>query len=207
VNQGIALISIELEQLGQSPPLTIEEWRKHLKNVIKQTNEISREIHRMSYDLHPSKLVHLGLVSSVKSLCNELHASHGLKIKLTQENVPADLPQDTALCLYRIVQECLNNVVRHSGALEAEVQLRGTDKEIRLHVSDSGTGFNTESPKIKKGLGLLSMKERLRLVGGHISIESSPSRGTRIDARVPLRRASGDSASHSSNGKKKAAER
>jgi signal transduction histidine kinase len=106
--------------------------------------------------------------------------------------VPANLPKDISLCLYRIVQECLNNVIKHSGAKEARVELRGTEKEINLRVSDSGRGFDMESPGAKKGLGLVSMRERLRLVGGDISMVSRPTQGTRIEARVPLGRASLD---------------
>lgn len=190
LNQRMALVSVELEQLGQNAPHTPDQLRKQLQEIRKQTTEISREIHRMSYDLHPSKLVHLGLVAAVKSLCDELRASHGLKTKLIAEAVPSNLSQDVSLCLYRIVQECLNNVVRHSGVKEARLELRGTGDEVRIHVSDSGVGFDIESPRIKRGLGLLSMRERLRLVGGKILIESSPSRGTQIDARVSLKRAS-----------------
>jgi PAS domain S-box-containing protein len=189
LNQRMALVSVELEQLKQSPPETDAKLRRHLQGVMKQTIEISREIHRISYALHPSKLVHLGLVAAVKGLCEELRQNHGLKIDFAHENVPAAIPQDVSLCLYRIAQECLNNVVRHSGAHEARVELRGTDSHIRLRVSDSGSGFDVKSPSVRKGLGLLSMRERLRLVGGEISIESRPSHGTQVDASVPLTRA------------------
>ena len=103
-------------------------------------------------------------------------------------NVPAELPRDISLCLYRIVQECLSNAIRHSGAKEANVELVVTGHQLRLCVTDSGTGFDSASPGLKKGLGLVSMKERLRLVGGNISIHSQPSNGTYIEAGVPLAR-------------------
>jgi signal transduction histidine kinase len=128
----------------------------------------------MSYDLHPSKLVHLGLVTTVKGLCEELAQRHGLEIEFTHEDVPADLPQEVSLCLYRITQECLNNVIRHSGARRAKVTVSGNEQEIRLVVSDSGIGFDPESPILKKGIGLVGMRERLRLVGGRISIDWVP---------------------------------
>lgn len=189
LSQRMALFSVELEQLGLNPPDTHDKLRSNLKGVMNQIKETSREIHRMSYDLHPSKLVHLGLVTTVAGLCEELARRHGLKIEFTHENVPADLPQDVSLCLYRIVQECLNNVIRHSGAQEAQVSLRLIEDEIRLRVVDSGIGFDLESPRLKKGLGLAGMRERLRLVGGRISIDSGPSQGTQIDATIPLLRA------------------
>jgi signal transduction histidine kinase len=100
--------------------------------------------------------------------------------------VPARLSQEISLCLYRIVQECLNNVIKHSAARDAKVKLLGTGDEIVLRVSDTGVGFDADSPAAKRGLGLVSMKERLRLVRGNISVESCPSQGTQITASVPL---------------------
>ena len=188
LNQRMALISVELDQLKQKPPATPAKLRKQIQEIMSQTAEISREIHRMSYDLHPSKLVHLGLVAAVSSMCEELSKRHELKIEFSHDELPATIPQDISLCLYRIVQECLNNVIRHSGAKKALIEMRGTGEEIRLRVSDSGSGFEINSPSIKKGLGLLSMRERLRLIGGTITIKSRPSHGTRIDATVPLER-------------------
>ncbi|HSE36902.1 MAG TPA: PAS domain-containing protein, partial [Blastocatellia bacterium] len=190
LNQRMALISIELEQLGQSSPDTDGRLRRHLQGIIKQAAEVSREIHRISYDLHPSKLIQLGLVAAVKGLCDELRSNHGLRIEFLHEGVPTGLPQGVSLCLYRIVQESLNNVIKHSGAEEAEVELRGTGDEVRLRVSDSGIGFDVESPTFRKGLGLMGMRERLRLVGGSISIDSKPSKGTEINVRVPFARIS-----------------
>ena len=183
----MALISIELEQLGQWLQDIGGEFRGHLHAILKQAADVSRVIYQISHDLHPSKLTQLGLVAAVKGLCHDLEGSHALRIEFVDEGVPADLPQDISLCLYRIVQECLNNVIKHSGAEEAEVELLGTGKEVRLSISDSGTGFDIESPRIRKGLGLVSMRERLRLVGGSISIDSKLSMGTQIHARVPLR--------------------
>jgi signal transduction histidine kinase len=159
---------------------------ENLREIIKQIAELSTGIHRMSHDLHPSKLAHLGLVAALRSLCVELSERYGLKIEFTHSDVPANLPKDISLCLYRIVQESLNNVVRHSGAREAQVELRGAEQEIGLRISDSGSGFDVESARSKKGLGLISMRERLRLIGGTISIDSQISKGTKIVARVPL---------------------
>jgi PAS domain S-box-containing protein len=186
LNQRVALVSLELDHLSQNPPHSKAKLREMLNQIIKQAADLSTEIHRMSHDLHPSKLVHLGLVAALKSLCSELSASYGLRIELNCVEVPAALPKDVSICLYRIVQESLNNVVRHSEAKEAEVELRGTVQEVRLRVEDTGRGFEIESASSKKGLGLISMRERLRLVGGTMTIETGMCKGTRIEVRVPL---------------------
>jgi PAS domain S-box-containing protein len=186
LNQRVALVSVELDHLSRNPPPSKAKLREIINQVIKQATDLSTEIHRMSHDLHPSKLVHLGLVAALRSLCSELSASYGLNIELSCVEMPAGLPKDLSICLYRIVQESLNNVVRHSGAKEAIVELRGTRHEVRLRVEDTGRGFEIESARSKKGLGLMSMRERLRLVGGTITIESGIWKGTRIEVRVPL---------------------
>jgi signal transduction histidine kinase len=154
---------------------------------MRQAADLAKEIHHLSHDLHPSKLAYLGLVAAVESLCAELSESYKLKIEFTHSGVPALLPKAISICLYRIVQESLNNVIKHSGAKEAQVELSGNGQEIRVRVSDSGSGFDLESARSKKGLGLISMRERLRLVGGTISINSLRSHGTQVCAKVPLR--------------------
>jgi signal transduction histidine kinase len=183
----MALVSVELEQIIQGSPGAPETLERQLIAVLRQINEASKEIHRMSYDLHPSKLVHLGLVAALKWLCDELHQHHRVKIDFIHQ-VQYDLPQDISLCLYRTVQECLNNVIKHSGAQSARIQLVATDGEIALSVSDSGIGFDIESRQLKVGLGLMGMRERIRLVGGKITIDSRPSHGTQVIATVPLAR-------------------
>jgi PAS domain S-box-containing protein len=188
INQRVALISLELNQLSQGLANSEHGMSGRALSILRQTEELSTEVHRMSRDLHPSKLVHLGLVAGLKSLCAELSRGHGLKIEFAHADVPGVLPKDVSLCLYRIVQECLNNVIRHSAAKNAFVELRGGDKEIRLVVSDSGSGFDLESVRSRKGIGLIGMRERLRLVGGTISIESQVATGTSVDVRVPVGR-------------------
>ena len=199
LNQRMALISIELELLGQNPLATNGSLRGQLQGILNRAADVSREIRRISHDLHPSKLTQLGLVAAVTSLCDDAMSSHQLKIEFVHEGVPADLPRDVSLCLYRIVQECLNNVIKHSGAAEAKVEFHGTANEFRLRVSDSGNGFDVESTRIRNGLGLVSMRERLRLVGGQISIVSRAPSGTQVDATVPLRQLSVDYEDHSTD--------
>jgi signal transduction histidine kinase len=186
LSQRLALLSIELEQLSRKIPVRQGDLRARIQDAWAKAQEISVEIHRISYQLHPSKLEHLGLASAVKSCCDELSARHGISITFRNRGVPAALPKDVALCVFRIAQEALRNFIRHSGAPEARVVLGMAGRAVRLSVSDSGAGFDVEAAAQKKGLGLVSMTERLRLVGGELTIRSSPSRGTQIDARVPL---------------------
>jgi len=185
LNQRMALLSIGLEQLAQEIPKP-PGLRGRFRKLQKQMHEISADIHRLSYQLHPSKLDHLGLAAAVKSLCIELSESRNLRVDLKQTGFPATLPKDVTLCAFRIVQEALGNCVKHSGAQTVQVVLEKTDGAIRLSVSDNGCGFDMESDAMKRGLGFISMSERLHLVGGEIQILSRPLRGTCIKVSIPL---------------------
>ena len=126
----------------------------------------------------------------MKSLCDELSLvqSGKLRIHFHQSGFPASLPKDATLCVFRIAQEVLRNCVKHSAAKSAQVVLAKTEHAIRLSISDNGCGFDTRSDLMEKGLGFISMQERLRLVSGELNIYSQPRRGTRIDVSVPLNR-------------------
>lgn len=185
LNQRMALLSVELEQLSQRMPASQSNLRSSIRNVWERAQEISSELHRVSYQLHPSKLDHLGLVAAARSLCQELAGLHEIKISFKEKGCNEPLPKDVTLCLFRIVQESLRNVIKHSGAHEAKVTLAGTAHVIHLTVSDTGRGFDVKALESKSGLGLISMRERLRSVGGVISIHSNAN-GTKIEVSVPL---------------------
>ena len=187
LNQRLAVLSIELDQLSQKTRKSIG-LQKRLHEMQLQAQEISSDIHRLSYKLHPSKLDHLGLTAALKSLCDELSLTQNgkLRVHFHQTGVSADLPKDVTLCLFRIGQESLRNCVKHSGADSVQVVLTKTFNSIRLSISDNGCGFDTSSDLMDKGLGFISMHERLRLVGGEIKISSQPQRGTRINVEIPL---------------------
>jgi signal transduction histidine kinase len=156
------------------------EMIERLRDVSARVRELSSAVHDLSHQLHPSKLEHLGLEAAVRGLCTELGQHHGLTVKFVATDVPRAIPEATAVCLYRIVQEGLRNVVK-----QARVELSGTPGRLRLQVSDDGIGFDPAARG--EGLGLVSMRERLALVGGRILIDSRPRGGTRIDVSVPLR--------------------
>jgi signal transduction histidine kinase len=124
-------------------------------------------------------------VAAVLGLCNELGRHHALKVDFTHTGVPRILPPAAALCLYRIAQEALRNVARHSGTDRAAVGLIGSPTGVRLVVADGGVGFDLATPRPNGGLGLISMRERVHLVGGELTIDARPAGGTRIDVRVP----------------------
>jgi PAS domain S-box-containing protein len=186
LSQRMAMLEIGLQQLRTKPSELSHMAKKHLNDVEKIANEISSDIHHLSHRLHPSKLHNLGLVVALHGLCNEISEQSGVKIHFTYRAVPRALPSDISLCLYRISQEALNNVVRHSSAREATLDLSRTNHTIGLCISDAGLGFNPEQVQEKAGLGLVSMRERLRLVGGQLSIVSEPFHGTQVCAQVPL---------------------
>jgi signal transduction histidine kinase len=160
--------------------------RQRLHNIAEIATEVSSDIHNLSHKLHPSKLDSLGLVTAVAGFCREFSKQHVLHVQFNHHHADGQFPKDVTLCLFRIVQEALRNVVKHSGAAEARVELSGRSDEIELTVSDFGSGFDTETNKGMVGIGLISMRERVRLVGGHLAIESKPSHGTQIRIRVPL---------------------
>jgi PAS domain S-box-containing protein len=192
LSQRMALLSISLTQFEQGMPDLSSKTRQQMRNIGEVVKEVSSNIHNLSHQLHPSKLGTLGLVAAVAGLCRELSKQHDLQIKFVHDDVPGQISKDVTLCLFRIVQEALRNVVKHSGAAEAKVELSGHADEINLCISDAGQGFDPESVKGEAGLGLISMRERLRLVGGYLSVESEPSRGTLIRAQVPLSSTTGE---------------
>jgi signal transduction histidine kinase len=125
------------------------------------------------------------LVSAVQGLCSEFSRQYGIQAAFAHRAVPVSVPSEVALCLFRIVQEGLQNVAKHSGALSCEVTLEGSRERLHLAIKDPGIGFDTARLKLKPGLGFVSMRERLRMVGGEMTVQSSPLRGTEISVHVP----------------------
>ena len=186
LGQGLALLTVRMDLLRQSPPEETGELEARMQELLTQIRFLSSSVHDLSHQLHPSKLEQLGLVAAIGGLCRELTHSHGLKIEFTHDELPAVSP-DTAVCLYRIAQEGLRNAIKHSGTRQAEVVLRRAADVISLWIVDHGRGFNPGQVQGKSGLGLVSMRERVRYLGGEIAIDSQPSGGTRLHVRVPLK--------------------
>jgi PAS domain S-box-containing protein len=184
INQRIAMLAIELDVLQQSLPHPDAEVHSRLDDLRQLTTDIGSEVQAISHRLHSSKLEYLGLVAACKSFCKELADWHKVDVNFTAENIPPTMPQDISLCLFRVLQESLNNAVKHSGAQRFEAQLRGMSGEIQLTVRDFGIGFDTALTS--RGLGLISMRERASLVNGTMLIASKPMVGTEITVRIPV---------------------
>ncbi len=185
-NQRLAVLAMDLERLHDGPVNSQECSAGVLESLLQRTKELSSDIHLLSHQLHPSVLQHLGLVAAVRSFCKEISEKHDVHIEIAHHEVPRSLPNDVALCLYRIVQEALRNVIKHSGAESARVEITRTASELKLQISDNGIGFAPESDRTRRGLGLFSMRERLHQVDGTISFMRIEPTGSRIEARIPF---------------------
>ena len=185
IGQRLALLTVTVEQLTDIRSHTSDEGRSHLDALRAQTAEISASVRALAHELHSSRLQHLGVVAAMKGFCAELSAQQKVEVDFGSAEIQPGVPAETALCLFRVLQEALHNAVRHSGVRQFEVQLRETPDALQLTVRDKGSGFDPETAIDGGGLGLTSMKERLKLVGGELLIKSRPSRGTTIVARVP----------------------
>jgi signal transduction histidine kinase len=186
LNQRLALLSVEMELFGRSKDGPDEERNKRVDHLVTQITELSTEVHTLSYRLHPAKLDQLGLVAAARSFCRELMQQSGIKIDFIPEKVPREIPEEIALSLYRLIQESLQNIVRHSRATKARVQLRFAEDHLHLEITDWGIGINLADAKRKGGLGLISMEERVRLVMGSFKVQSLPGLGTQISASIPF---------------------
>jgi signal transduction histidine kinase len=136
--------------------------------------------------LHSSKLDVLGIVAAIRGFCKEFSNQYEVSVEFTENDVPRYLHKEISLCLFRVVQEALHSAVKYSGVSQFTVELTGIKNEIQLVVNDAGAGFDVEATKKNRGLGLLSMQERIHLVHGKFSVDSKPGQGTRILADVPL---------------------
>ena len=186
INQRMALLAIELDRWNQQLPPSAVEFHDHIHHAIQRLSDIATDIQALSHRLHSSKLEYLGLVAAAKSFCKELSEQQKVEIDFSHTAIPRSVPKEISLCLFRVLQETLQNAVKHSGVRHFKVELCGTEGEIQLTVSDLGVGFDPQDAIHRRGLGLISMRERMQLVSGEISINSQPGSGTTIHARVPF---------------------
>jgi signal transduction histidine kinase len=185
-SQRVALVSLSIDRLEQALPGSELRARAYTEELKEQLRELGNDIHALSHRLHSSKLQFLGLAAACKGFCRELSERQSVEIEFCSEGIPADLPSEISLSLFRVLQEALQNAVKHSGVRTFFVSLVSASNEIELCVRDSGTGFDPERAASEHGLGLTSMKERLNLVDGRFSIDSKVGQGTTIKAWVSL---------------------
>ena len=185
INQRLALLVVQIEQYSEDGTGSAGETLRpaHLSRRI---GEISDDIQAIAHDLHSSKMEHLGVLVAMRSFCADFARQQGLKVDFEIDNAPLRLPHEVSLALFRILQESLHNALHHSQGRHFKVELGATSDDVYLRVRDWGVGFDLESEESHKGLGLVSMRERVRFINGTIEIESKPMNGTTVLVRVPL---------------------
>jgi PAS domain S-box-containing protein len=189
-NQRLAMLAIDLERLSENIGGPSGEAGPQLHDFFERVSNLSADLHSLSHSLHSSTLESLGLVAGVKAFCQEFAEQQGIQVDFAHENVPRGIPGDAALCIFRIAQEALRNIKRHSGANRAKVRLEWSGERLHLLVSDRGRGFSPNKLSPNSGIGIQSMEERLRLLGGQLELHSQPMEGTTIDAWLPFKIAS-----------------
>jgi PAS domain S-box-containing protein len=186
IGQRLALLGIGLAQLRQSSS-NPSVFPGRIGELQMQTSEIAADIQSLSHELHSSKLQYLGLAAALKGFCQEFSEQQKVEVDFKTHDLPTPLSPDISLCFFRVLQEALHNAAKHSGVRHFEVRLWGTPNEIHLTIADSGVGFDVEATNASRGLGLISMLERLKLLNGTLAIESQLQRGTTLHASVPHR--------------------
>ena len=187
LNQKIATLSISISRLKKNVPMQDRELIGELDRLRETANGLTNEVRRLSHQLHPAVLEHLGLVTALESYISGFTEEEQIDVQLTADLGDERMPFQTSICLYRVAVEALRNVARHSAAESAAVSLKRADGGLELTVTDSGKGFDVETvTQGGGGLGLISVEERLRLLQGSCEIRSEPEQGTTLIARVPL---------------------
>jgi signal transduction histidine kinase len=184
--QRLAILSLKIAKVSKGWGNGRATASAQLERIRKQCSELTRDVQALSHELHPSTLDILGLHIAATDFCREFSEETGTTVEFTAKNVPPSLPRDVELSLFRVIQEALHNASKYSGEKCFAVHLEAKAGEIELVVSDRGTGFDADGVKSGAGLGLVSMRERIHLLHGRITIESQPNKGTRICASVPL---------------------
>jgi len=184
LGQRLALLQMQITQLEHK--CKSGDIIHGLRTLGESVDEMDRDLHRICYRLYPAILDQLGLSVALEALCREYSTFSGIRTTLiSDEKLPKHLARDVSLCLYRLVQEALHNVSKHSGAMWATVTLRGSTGALEVEVKDSGNGFDPNALHAKRGLGLASMEQRVLRIGGRYDIRSRPGLGTAVKAVLP----------------------
>jgi PAS domain S-box-containing protein len=187
IGQRVALLGMTMKELERLAPETSIEFGEKFAAAEVELAEIAAEVHRLSHNLHPSTVTYLGLFPAIRRLCREVSEQTSIAVAFNDPGESLEMPEDTALALFRITQECLANVAKHSQSRDASVSLAYEAGEVRLTISDSGTGFDVQRLHASGGLGLISIQERARMLGAELTIRSTLARGTTVELRLPPR--------------------
>ena len=186
-SQELAALSIALSALGgRLPPDSAPGLREEVARLQARAVALAEGIRHLSHELHPGVLQHVGVAVALRSYCREFARTHGLPVTFQAEGDLESVPADVGLCLYRVVQEALGNVAKHAAAGEAHVTVERVGADVVLAITDDGSGFDQAAARSRRGLGLLSLDERARLVGGRLTIDTKPQRGTELRIVVPI---------------------
>lgn len=185
-SQRLAVLAIDLERTASIISDSPIEATRRIHELWNRVSEIGADLHSLSHRLHSSTLESLGLVLGVSSFCGDFADRQYIQVDFAHKDVPRSIPPEVELCIFRIVQEGLRNVKRHSGAIRAEVRLEAIANALYLSIADEGVGFDVTKRSTRSGLGIRSMQERLRLLGGRVEIRSRPGHGTKVEVKVPL---------------------
>ena len=185
IGQRLAVLSIDLEKMKLASQQDGSALAKELEALVRTAGEITSDVHNVSRRLHPSQVELLGLAPALNNFCREFANRNSMHIQFTSACLTCKLADEASLCLFRVAQEAIRNVLKHSGCREALVELDEISGSLRLRISDRGNGFNPASAEASQGLGLLSMEERLRSMGGELFVHSRPGGGTCIEASIP----------------------
>ena len=186
IGQRLALLTIDLEQIKLASEKVSAALAAELQMLARTASEITTDVHNVSRRLHPSQVELLGLAPALHNFCREFADRNGMKIQFTSAPLACRLQDDASLCLFRVAQEAIRNVQKHSGSSYAVVELEETPGALRLRITDQGAGFDPAAADSTQGLGLLSMEERLRSLGGELLVHTSPGGGTCIEASIPV---------------------
>jgi signal transduction histidine kinase len=187
INQQLALLAMRLDALKLRSQASAPELEPDIAKAIDAVVALTTDVQGLSHRLHSSKLMLLGLEAAARHLCRELSDRLSIDIHFESKGVVAVVEEDVSVGLYRVLQEALQNAIKHSGSRRVDVLLQGSSHEITLTVQDSGIGFEPNTALSGRGLGLISMKERLKLVDGELRVDTRSPGGTTIRARVPIK--------------------
>jgi signal transduction histidine kinase len=164
-----------------------ESDKSEYEEITGALNSVADDIRKLSHNLHPSLIEHLGLKAALKALAEDFEETQSIPTRFSARDIPASLAQEVQLALYRIVQEALRNVAKHAAAKSVDIALVGGANEICMSIRDTGKGFRVEKARTEPGLGLINMTQRALLIGAELDLTSTPDAGTQISIRVPLK--------------------
>lgn len=184
IGQELAILCVQAQRVDSG--VSDEEHTTHsdVHELYRRIKEIAVDVSKLSHRLHSSELDFLGLSAAAERLCRDFANQYGIDLDYQIRNIPPRLDSAKSLCFYRILQESLQNVAKHSGATRVVVEMNGKGNELILKIVDNGVGFDLEKVRFASGLGLVSMRERLNLIGGRLELVSQEGHGTRLVASV-----------------------